>query len=129
MVVATITSPALQRMASMALDERHRGRSLPNGSKAAALKRLPLDNDVQLARQFGAQMISDGKGNQFVVGYGQIEVRNPRMASIAQQQAVAQARQAIVAFVNESVSSEFEQKITETIRGWHPALPRNRSML
>ena len=117
MVVATITSPALQRMASMALDERHRGRSLPSGSKAAALKRLPLDNDVQLARQFGAQMISDGKGNQFVVGYGQIEVRNPRMATIAQQQAVAQARQAIVAFVNESVSSEFEQKITETIRG------------
>ena len=117
MVVATISSPALQRMAGMALDKRFEGRVLPEGSKASALKRLPLENDLQLARQFGAQMISGGKGNQFIVGYGQAEVRNPRMLTIAQQQAVANARQAIIAFVNESVSSEFSQKITESIVG------------
>ena len=114
MVVATISSPALRQLASLALDDTYAARPLPEGSVRRQLN-VFLDNDLQLARQFGAQMISDGKGNQFIVGYGHAEVRHERMQAIARQSAIAHARKAIMSQVEEQISTDFQQRLSETI--------------
>ncbi|TVR14939.1 MAG: hypothetical protein EA401_03585 [Planctomycetota bacterium] len=117
-VVALILSPGVERLASMALNPQYMERNLPAGSKEAALAKLPLDNDLQLARQFGAQMVTDGHGNAYIVGYGQAPIRNTRALAAAETQAANQARQAIVRFVTESIDSEYLEKLAQTTTVW-----------
>lgn len=106
LVVALIWSPTLATLTNRALTPAWAARPIPPGSRTAAMERLPLRNPLQMARQFGAQMVSDGAGNQWIVGYGQAEYEDADDYDLAVDEADLEALAAITVFVSSRVETE-----------------------
>lgn len=102
-VVGLIWSERLAKLCNAALSPQVVGKPVSAESRKAAMSRLPLNNPLQLVRYFGAQMISDGQGNQWIVAFGQSNYNDPDDLDIAYEEASNNALAALAAFVNERI--------------------------
>jgi hypothetical protein len=102
-VVGLIWTERLSKLASLAMSPKIAARPIAPESKKAAMARLPLGNALQLVRNFGAQMVSDGRGNQWIVANGQTNYTDADDLDIAYEEAEQNALAALTLFVNERV--------------------------
>ncbi|MCX8016699.1 MAG: hypothetical protein N2690_02165 [Rhodocyclaceae bacterium] len=112
-LVALIWSENTAKLVNAAFDPRLAGKPIPPDSRKRLMQRLPFQNPLQMARQFGAQLISDGAGNQWIVGFGQAGYTDANDRDIQEQGAFLSAQTAIAAFMSEQLDTRTRKEVLQ----------------